>query len=213
MRATRQPPRRAGPAPPAGAAPPPPRPASPHRPDPTARAESPPRAAREIGPSRVRPGTPPSAVANLRAFHSARLWLAVTAIPPAAPASRTAIMSVGVGTMPMSTTSHATDTSPAPAAAASMGPEVRESRPRITDRPSALGAQECAVRRGKRGDQFGRERISHPAPEARDAHHEIGRKNDWHAWRTSLVVGGTRPAPRRFRRSGGFIHGLLHSGL
>ena len=74
----------------------------------------------------------PPRTANFSAFHSAGLWLAVTAIPPAASASRTASISVGVGTMPSSTTSHPAERRPATTARCSIGPEVLESRPTTT---------------------------------------------------------------------------------
>jgi hypothetical protein len=74
----------------------------------------------------------PSAPANLKAFHGAGLWLAVTPSAPAAPWWRTARRRVGVGTMPRRTTCTPTDWSPAVAAASNMAPLVRESRPRST---------------------------------------------------------------------------------
>ena len=74
----------------------------------------------------------PPLTANLSAFHSAGLWLAVTPSPPAAPVSRTASISVGVGTIPSSVTLHPTESSPAMVARASIGPDVRESRPTTT---------------------------------------------------------------------------------
>ena len=66
----------------------------------------------------------------MRAFHSAGLWLAVTATAPEAPASRAAKRIVGVGASPASTTSVPALTRPARAASESIRPEVRESRPR-----------------------------------------------------------------------------------
>ena len=73
----------------------------------------------------------PSGAANLRAFHSAGLWLAVTWIPPSAPDRSTSNMSVGVATIPRSTTSHPTERSPDAADIDNIAPEVRESRPMI----------------------------------------------------------------------------------
>ena len=74
------------------------------------------------------------------------LWLAVRMSPPPAPWCSTAIWTVGVGTMPRSTTSTPTDMSPEAAARANIGPLVRESRPSTTEgRPSP--ARGCAADR------------------------------------------------------------------
>ena len=82
----------------------------------------------------------PSGAANLSAFHSAGLWLAVTSMPPNAPAFSTANMSVGVATIPRSTTEQPTDVSPAETAAVNMGPDVRESRPMMISVGASPGA-------------------------------------------------------------------------
>jgi hypothetical protein len=76
-----------------------------------------PQPARGISPSRsARISAPcsasrnmPDGPMNLSAFHSIGLWLAVTASPPAAPSSSTVSWTLGVGTMPTSTTSQPTD--------------------------------------------------------------------------------------------------------
>ena len=71
---------------------------------------------------------------NLSAFHSIGLWLAVRMMPPAARWWRAASWAVGVVVSPMSITSQPTETSPAIAACANIGPEVRASRPSTTAR-------------------------------------------------------------------------------
>ena len=80
---------------------------------------------------------------NFRAFHSAGLWLAVTAMPPDASEFSTASMSVGVDTTPRSTTSEPTETRPVIAARESIGPEGRVSLPirMSTGRPSPASAE------------------------------------------------------------------------
>ena len=74
----------------------------------------------------------PSGPANLRAFHSIGLWLAVRTMPPAARWCSTASCAVGVVTSPRSITSQPTDMRPADAARANIGPDVRASRARTT---------------------------------------------------------------------------------
>src|SRR5882672_1020616 len=70
---------------------------------------------------------------NLSAFHSMGLWLAVRMMPPAARWCSTASCTVGVATKPTSITWHPTDCSPAVAAPANIGPDVRASRPTTID--------------------------------------------------------------------------------
>src|SRR6267142_5619696 len=75
----------------------------------------------------------PSGPTNLSAFHSMGLWLAVRMMPPAARWCSTASCTVGVATKPTSITWHPTDCSPAVAAPANIGPDVRASRPTTID--------------------------------------------------------------------------------
>src|SRR5690349_10933446 len=101
-------------------------------PDQSARgSESPAARSRTRAPSTVSRKMP-SAPTNLSAFHSIGLWLAVRMIPPRARWCSTASWMVGVVVSPMSTISTPTDCSPATAAAWSMGPDVRASRPTTT---------------------------------------------------------------------------------
>ena len=112
---------------------------------------------------------------NLSAFHSIGLWLAVTASPPAAPCSSTASCTLGVGTIPTSTTSHPTDCSAAVAARTNIGPETRESRPITTVRPGPCAARVRPEGRREVRDHLRREPLPHPPPHARDADHQLRR--------------------------------------
>src|SRR5690349_9636907 len=73
---------------------------------------------------------------NLSAFQRAPLWLPVIEIPPAAPISRTAKQTIGLGVTPRSITSQPHESRPDTTAARTMPDDCRVSRPITTGAPS-----------------------------------------------------------------------------